>query len=528
MTYSATTLSVTITDTVTGAQSMQTYTVNIPSVVGGNSAYVGFTAGTGGASATQDILGWNFTPGAVQGVVSPAFSPAGGTFSTAQQVTLTDADAGAVIYYTLDGTTPTVNSTEYAGPLAIGSTTTVRAVAALNGGVSPVSSATYTIYNSSGGVSFGSGFSAGAMTLNGSSTLSGSRLRLTNDGRYQAASAFYPSVVDVHSFTNDFTFQITDASADGFMFVIQNQGASALGGYGLNLGFGSGIQRSVGIKFDLYNNAGEGANSTGIFTNGGLPTLPAADLTGAGINLHSGDVFRVHMSYDGVTLTVVVTDTKTGAQAVQSYKIDVPTTRRQRRCLRWFHRGVPVARWRSRTFLAGAYTPGASTAVVSPAFSPAGGTYATAPTVTLSDATTGAAIYYTLDGTTPTTNSLQYSGPFTVDATSTVKAIAALNGVTSPVSSATYTLYSNNAGVNLSDGFTAGSTSLNGIAALSGTKLRLTNGSTYKAASAFYPSIVSVKAFTNDFTFQLTNATADGFMFVIPKPGRFGAGRSRD
>jgi len=34
--------------------------VNIPGTVGGNTAYVGFTGGSGGATATQEILSWNY------------------------------------------------------------------------------------------------------------------------------------------------------------------------------------------------------------------------------------------------------------------------------------------------------------------------------------------------------------------------------------------------------------------------------------------------------------------------------------
>jgi hypothetical protein len=83
---------------------------------------------------------------------------------------------------------------------------------------------------------------------------------------------------------------------------------------------------------------------------------------------------------------------------------------------------------------------GAATAAT-PTFSPVAGTYSSNQNVAVTSATPGARIYYTTNGTTPTTSSTLYSSPITVSATTTVKALAAATGyTTSAVASATYTL----------------------------------------------------------------------------------------
>ncbi len=71
---------------------------------------------------------------------------------------------------------------------------------------------------------------------------------------------------------------------------------------------------------------------------------------------------------------------------------------------------------------------GNSLFLATPVISPNGGSFIDDVTVTLSDATPNSTIYYTLDGTAPTTNSLVYTGPFVLTTSANVQAIAAQLG----------------------------------------------------------------------------------------------------
>ncbi|MDR3734099.1 MAG: chitobiase/beta-hexosaminidase C-terminal domain-containing protein [Acidobacteriaceae bacterium] len=80
-------------------------------------------------------------------------------------------------------------------------------------------------------------------------------------------------------------------------------------------------------------------------------------------------------------------------------------------------------------------------AAATPAFSVAAGTYTSTQTVSITDSTSGSAIYYTIDGTTPTTSSTPYTVAITVATTTTVNAIAVATGyTTSAVGTAAYTI----------------------------------------------------------------------------------------
>ena len=146
-------------------------------------------------------------------------------------------------------------------------------------------------------------------------------------------------------------------------------------------------------------------------------------------------------------------------------------------------------------------TPPAQNAAT-PTFSPAGGTYSAAQTVTLSDSTTGAAIYYTTDGSTPTNTSTPYSKPFTVSATTTVNAIAAdpPNYLNSTVATATYTI---NLPVAATPAFSPAPgtfTSVQSVTLSDSTTgaaiYYTTNGSTPTAASTLYSAPIAVSATT--------------------------------
>ena len=238
VTYDGTNLTLILTDAITLATWSHVWQINIPQTVGGNTAYVGFTGGTGGSTSSQKLTYWTYL----------------------------------------------------AGPPA---------------------------------PNFGAGFAPGSMTLNGGAAFSGSNLVLTDGNTNEARSAFFNIPVNVQQFSTTFNVQLTNASGDGFTFTLQGGGPKALGGTGSSLG-SRGIPKSVAVKFDLYNNSGEGPNSTGMYLNGAAPTVPALNLTGTGINLHSGDLLNVLLTYNGTTLTEVITDLVTGAMAIETYTVNIP------------------------------------------------------------------------------------------------------------------------------------------------------------------------------------------------------------
>jgi PKD repeat protein len=81
----------------------------------------------------------------LQKINTPTFSPAGGTYTSVQSVTISCFTSGATIYYTTDGSTPTTSSSKYSSAIVVSSATTLKAYAVMAGiADSAVASATYT------------------------------------------------------------------------------------------------------------------------------------------------------------------------------------------------------------------------------------------------------------------------------------------------------------------------------------------------------------------------------------------------
>ncbi|MGA2277068.1 MAG: chitobiase/beta-hexosaminidase C-terminal domain-containing protein [Terracidiphilus sp.] len=84
-------------------------------------------------------------------------------------------------------------------------------------------------------------------------------------------------------------------------------------------------------------------------------------------------------------------------------------------------------------------------------FNPPAGTYSSAKSVTISDSVTGSPLYYTTDGSTPTTASTVYSAPISVSTTETLSVYAAATTTAAPATaSATYTISAGNIAVSIS------------------------------------------------------------------------------
>ena len=348
---------------------------------------------------------------------APTFSPGPGTYSTAQSVTLSDTTAGASIYYTTDGTTPTANSARYNSgtPILVGSSMTIKAIATANGlANSAVAISTYVIGNSS----------ATEVSL-GSANVDG----IVNDG-----SAVPNGGLDSSGSAYSATLLGTSLSWNGSTYMFGAAGsADAVSGATIALPAGQFTTLS------LLATAVHGNQPSQVFTvnysDGSVPITQSVsdwftpqNYKGESKALTMGYRLNPNGSLDNRTFYLY------------GYAFPLDPTRTPVSLTLPKNRNVVVL----AVDVSGTTTPAAAT----PTFSPVPGTYGAAQSVTLSDTTAGASIHYTIDGTTPTANSARYNSgaPILVGSSMTIKALAVASGyANSQVASGLYVISNSSA-----------------------------------------------------------------------------------
>ena len=379
------------------------------------------------SSATYTI---NLPPAA-----TPTFSVAPGSYTSVQTVAITTTTPNPTIYYTNDGTNPATSSTThtYTGPITVSATQTINAIAEANGfAISTMASASYTINLPFAGPVFVqqcNSFTQYGETV--SCTLTGVGaghtlvIGIANLASGMAGTATSSSGTPVLAVTDNNSLQAwilpnTSAGSNTITFTVaantrlwlsvveySNAAASPLDGYAFaddsnswqNSGLLNTPSFTTASATDLLWSFCSGVN--------GNPTIGTAPVAWVGrpspINgstlIEDGDTSSPGLYY--------------GQCAANEGEIITMALK----------------------------APPALSPAAAPTFSPAAGTYTAAQTVSLFDTTPGAIIYYTTNGTAPTTLSTLYASPIAVSATQTVEAIAVASGYSqSPVASAAYTI----------------------------------------------------------------------------------------
>jgi hypothetical protein len=326
---------------------------------------------------------------------SPTMSPPPGTYSTAQTVTLSDTTPGAVIYYTTNGTAPTTGSAQYSLPLQVSATTSIEAMAAASGYIdSAITSATYIIGTAPVAVNLGAAANVYGIANTGTAAADGG---LDDDGNAYAAALLGTSV-----------------AWEGSTFTLGAAG-SADAASNKTIALPAGIYSSVVLL------------ATGVNGNQAKQTFVVKYADGTSTSfVQSLSDWHTPQSYPGESTASTMAyrigasgAAQAGAFYLYAYSFAINGAKTVQSIALPDNRDVVV--------LAVDLLPVASPVPSSPTLSPPPGSYSTAQTVTLSD-TPGAVIYYTTNGTAPTTGSAQYSLPLRVSATTTIEALAAANG----------------------------------------------------------------------------------------------------
>lgn len=348
---------------------------------------------------------WEYLPSTAPLPVTtqPVFSPASGDYSTAQTVSISDATNGATLYYTTDGSTPTESLVVNPGvaiTIKVPYSETVKAFAMASGcEPSPVATATYTLSTTVATPTFSvpSGSYNAVQQVTISDATPGVDIFYTTDGTNPTTSSpgFAYTVTPPIPIAATETLKAI-AVAPGYTAASAGASAIASASYVINLpqaaapvfSLASGTYASPQTVSITSQTAGSTIYYT---TNGTTPTTSSTEYTSA-ITVSTSETLEA--------IAVLAGDANS-AVAAASYAITVPA----------------------------------------PTFSPGAGTYTVAQNITVADPATGATIYYTTDGSAPTTGSTKYSAAIPVAASETINAIAVAPGYAqSQIATAAYTI----------------------------------------------------------------------------------------
>ena len=302
-------------------------------------------------------------------VKTPVISPAGGTYTQAQNVTITCVTPGAEIRYTLDETEPSTSSTLYTGAINISSSATLTAKAFKpNWTDSDTVSQAYTLKVQSPVMDPVGGTYTDAQNVTITCATSGAEIRYTLDGSEPSkSSTLYTGAINISNPTTikakAFKPGWTESDTVSQAYTLKVQ---------------SPVMDPVG----------------GTYTDAQNVTITCAT-SGA----------EIRYTLDGSE------PSKSSTLYTGAINISNPTTIKAKA----FKPG-----WTESDTVSQAYT----LKVQSPVMDPVGGTYTDAQNVTITCATSGAEIRYTLDGSEPSKSSTLYTGAINISNPTTIKAKA--------------------------------------------------------------------------------------------------------
>ena len=318
------------------------------------------TNGEGGRAMYIKSITVTWSSSITATVAAPTFDPAGGTYTATQNVTISCATAGADIYYTLDGNDPTTASTKYTGPISIPETKTLKAFAVKEGMNSSAVTTAEYTINKTTDDLVTDVMTAEDLVATGSTYTDFSNVSLTSNAVYAGQSA----------------------KANGGNIQLRSKNNNS----GIVTTASGGTISSITIDVaDATNTIDVYGRNTAYTSAGDLYGETPGTLLGSILSTGTIEVTGSY-AYVGVR-------SRSGAVYISSIEF------------KW----IPASD-----------TPTAAT----PSFSLGSGTYTGTQTVSISCETAGATIYYTLDGSDPTTSSTLYSEPIAISADATLKAIA--------------------------------------------------------------------------------------------------------